>query len=61
MAIKPTLSPQSKPAPRFNPTAMAIGGALAFSIVLATILVGNPFRAVQLAYTDYSHTTAAPK
>ena len=57
MAIKPTMSPPSKPPPRFSPTAIAIGAAFAFSIVLATALVGDPFRAVRRAYTDYSHTT----
>ena len=61
MAIKPTMSPLSKPAPRFSPTAIAIAGTFAISIVLATLLVGNPFRALRLAYTDYSHTPAAPK
>ncbi len=59
MATKPSMSPQSKPAPRFNPTAMAIAASFAFSIVVATLLVGNPFRAVRLAYTDYSHPARA--
>jgi len=59
MATKPTMSPPSKPAPRFNPTATAIGLSLAFSVVLASLLTGNPLRAVQLAYMDYSRTPAA--
>ena len=61
MAIKPSMSPPSKPAPRFNPTAIAIAGSFVLSIVLATILVGNPFHAVRLAYTDYSQRPAAVK
>ena len=54
MAMKPTTTP-----PRFNETAIAIGGALLLAIVLGTALTGNPFRALRLAYTDYSHTPAA--
>ena len=61
MATKPTMSPPSKPAPRFNPTAIAIAGSFVVSLVLATLLVGNPFRALRLAYFDYSHTPAATK
>ena len=57
MAIKPGTSPS--PAPRFNETAVAIGASLVIGIVLATILTGNPFRAMRLAYTDYSGTPAA--
>lgn len=59
MAIKPSMSPASTPAPRFNPTAIAIAGAFVFSIVLATLLVGNPLRATQRAYHDYSRMPAA--
>ena len=59
MATKPTLTPASKPAPRFNPTATAIIGSLVIAIVLATVVTGNPFRAVRLAYLDYSATPAA--
>lgn len=59
MATKPTMSPPSKPAPRFNPTAIAIGLSFVVSVVLASIVTGNPFRAVQLAYMDYSHMPAA--
>jgi hypothetical protein len=61
MAIKPGTSPvlSSAPGPRFNETAIAIGGALAIGIVLATLLTGNPFLAMKLAYTDYSEAPAA--
>lgn len=44
--------------PRFNETLVAIIGSLVISVVLATILVGSPFRALRLAYLDYSHTPA---
>jgi hypothetical protein len=57
MAIKPGTTPA--PTPRFNETAMAIGASLVIGVVLATILTGNPFRAMSLAYTDYSGTPAA--
>ena len=57
MAIKPGSTPA--PTPRFNETAIAIGGALIIGLVLATIFTGNPFRAMRLAYTDYSGTPAA--
>ncbi len=46
------------PKPRFNETLGAIIGSLVISLVLATALVGNPFRALRLAYFDYSHTPA---
>ena len=52
MAIKPGMSPA--PTPRFNETAVAIGGALVVGLVLATLFTGNPLRAMKLAYTDYS-------
>jgi len=57
MAIKPGTSPS--PTPRFNETAIAIGAALLIGFVLATILTGNPFRALRLAYTDYSDVPTA--
>ncbi len=44
--------------PRMNETSWAILGSVVISIVLATIMVGNPFRALRLAYLDYSHTPA---
>ena len=59
MAIKPTMSPPSKPAPRFNPTAIAIAGSFGLAVVLTTILAGSPFRAIRLAYMDYSKMTPA--
>ena len=54
-----TLAPRTRPIPRFNETATAIVASFLISIILATILTGNPFRAMVLAYTDYSHTPAA--
>ncbi len=57
MATKPSMPP-TKPAPRFSPTAMAIAGSFVISLVLATVVAGNPFRAIRLAYFDYS---AAPR
>ena len=45
--------------PGFNETLVAIVVSLLISLVLATILTGNPLRATVLAYTDYSHTPAA--
>lgn len=54
MATVPT--PNSKP--RFNETSWAIIGSVVISIVLATIMVGNPFSALRLAYLDYSSTPA---
>jgi len=62
MAVKPSTLPR-KPArnnaTRFNPTAKAILGSAVIAVVLATLVTGNPFRAVALAYLDYSHTPAA--
>jgi len=58
MAVKPSITPRNK-ATRFNPTAQAILGSAVIAIVLATLVTGNPFRAVRLAYLDYSHTPAA--
>ena len=46
------------PKPRMSETSWAIVGSLVVSIVLATVMVGNPFRAIRLAYLDYSHTPA---
>ena len=57
MAISPGINPAPKP--RFNETAIAIGGSFVIAMILATLLTGNPFRATQLAYTDYSGTPAA--
>ncbi len=48
----------TRPKPRFNETMTAIIGSLVVSVILATILVGNPFHALSLAYLDYSHTPA---
>jgi hypothetical protein len=57
MAVKPSTTPQNK-ATRFNPTAQAIIGSAVIAVILATLVTGNPFRAVRLAYLDYSHTPA---
>lgn len=38
-----------KPAPRFNPTALAITGAMVIAVVLTSIFI-NPFSALQRAY-----------
>ncbi len=46
------------PKPRMNETGWAIAGSLVVSLVLASLLVGSPFRALRLAYLDYSHTPA---
>jgi hypothetical protein len=58
MAVKPSTTPRNK-ATRFNPTAQAIVGSAVIAVILATLVTGNPFRAVRLAYLDYSHTPAA--
>ena len=61
MADRPVSLPLQGPAPtpRFNQTAIAIGASLVVSLVLATLITGNPFRAARLAYTDYSTNPAA--
>ena len=54
----------SNPAPtgtKSNETMYAILGSFVLSIVLATVLTGNPLRSLALAYLDYSHTPAAGK
>ena len=58
MALKPGTAPPVAKPPAFNETTMAIVGSLVISLVLATVMTGNPFRATVLAYTDYSHTPA---
>jgi len=57
MAVKSGTTPKPKKV-QFNPTAVAIGVSLLIGIVGATIVAGNPFRAMTLAYLDYSHTPA---
>ena len=39
-------------------TLWAIVGSFVLAIIVATVLTGNPFRALGLAYLDYSHTPA---
>jgi hypothetical protein len=51
-------TPNEGPKPRLNETSWAIIGAAVISLVLATVLTGNPFRAVRLAYLDYAQTPA---
>lgn len=51
-------APTTGPKPRFNETLWAIIISLVISIVLATVFTGSPFRALRLAYLDYSHTPA---
>ncbi len=58
MAAKPSTLPRNN-ATRFNPTAQAIIGSAVIAVILATLITGNPFRAVSLAYLDYAHTPAA--
>ena len=59
MANPPTTAvPTPGPKPRFNETAVAIIGSFVIAMVLATIFVGNPLRAIRLAYLDVSHTPA---
>ena len=58
MALKPSTLPKNK-ATRFNPTAQAIIASAVIAVIAATLVTGNPFRAVRLAYLDYSHTPAA--
>src|SRR3954468_8616742 len=59
MANPPTTAvPTPAPKPRFNETTLAIVGSFLIAMVLASIFVGNPFRAIRLAYLDYSHTPA---
>lgn len=58
MAVKPSMTPAPKQT-RFNPTVAAIGGSAVIAVVLATLVTGSPFRAIRLAYLDYSHTPAA--
>ena len=57
MAVKPSTPPENNAA-RFNPTAQAIVASAVIAVILATVVTGNPFRAVRLAYLDYSHTPA---
>ena len=57
MAVKPSILPKNN-ATRFNPTAQAIIASAVIAVIVATLVTGNPFRAVRLAYLDYSHTPA---
>ncbi len=54
------LAPTPGATPRFNETTIAIVGAFLIAVVLSTVFIANPFHAMILAYTDYSHTPAAP-
>ena len=57
MALKPSTNALRR-TPALNPTAKAIAISGVVAVVLATLVTGNPFRAVRLAYLDYSHTPA---
>ena len=46
----------TKPASR--ETLYAIIGSAVIATILACVLAGNPFRALGLAYLDYTHTPA---
>lgn len=60
MALKPSSDPANlAKTPRFNPTVLAIAASVVIAFILATLLTGNPFRAMRLAYTDYSATPAS--
>jgi hypothetical protein len=50
--------PPIGPKPRANETTIAIVGSFVIAVVLASIFVANPFRAIRLAFLDYSHTPA---
>ena len=62
MANTPTTNATRRTAapPKFNETVVAIAGTVVLAAVLTTIFIANPLRVMQLAYTDYSHTPAAP-
>ena len=44
----------------YNPTALAIGGSMVLSIILATLLTGNPIGAVQRAYATLDGQAERP-
>lgn len=48
--------------PASRETLWAIIGSFVAALILATVLAGNPFRALGMAYFDYSHEpgVAAP-
>ncbi len=41
--------------PASRETLWAIVGSFVLALILATLLVGNPFHALGMAYFDYSH------
>ena len=45
--------------PGVNQTAIAIAGSFVLAVVLATVMTGNPLRAMSMAYTDYTGTPAS--
>ena len=57
MTLVPTTRPPNTP--RFNQTTLAIAGSFVIALILATLVTGNPFRAMVMAYTDYAGTPAA--
>ena len=58
MATKPG-EPPRKQVP-FNPTALAIAGSMILSIILATLVTGNPIGAVQRAYATLDGQAERP-
>lgn len=59
MALKPgTTLPRKQVA--FNPTALAIGGSLVLSVILATLMTGSPIGAVQRAYATLDGQAERP-
>lgn len=59
MAIKPLANTSTKQ-PRFNPTALVIAGSMVISIILATVVAGNPFSAVRRAYATLDGQAERP-
>ena len=59
MAHDPTHPHPVGKTPASKETTFAILGALVLALVLGTLMTGNPFRALRLAYLDYAGTPAA--
>ena len=58
MAVKPIHIPVPPIAAK-NQTPIAIGVSLLISVVLGSLVAGNPFRAFHAAYIEYAHVPAA--
>ena len=59
MALKPGTPSPAKRLP-FNSTALAIAGSMVLSIILATLVTGNPIGAVQRAYATLDGQAERP-